>query len=235
MNAALRAWLFLTPTRHELIPVAKRLSMQPLELSLFEGEYEGQRVVGTHTGIGAERVIQCATRVLASYPATDIVLAGFAGGLDPMLGVGHVEEFNRFINEQGEAIELADKTATAPPPSLLTVERVIASPEEKAALFDRHKARMVDMESFGVARWAQARSLNLRVIRVVSDGARHALPANSKDWVTAEGRSRTPTVVLHALRHPGSIPSLIELGRNTKLAGDALARRIEDLVRRTRS
>lgn len=237
MNATRHAWLLMTPTRHELIPIAKRLSMQPLELSLFEGECEGQRVVGTHTGVGAERVIQSATRVLASYPATDIVLVGFAGGLDPMLGVGHVEEFRRFVSENGEAIELPAIYATSPatpPLSLLTVDRVVSTPQEKAALFHQHKARMVDMESYGVARWAVAHSYPLRVIRVVSDGANHTLPAETADWVTAEGRTKTLSAALHALRHPGAIPSLIELGRNAQLAGDALARRISDQVRASR-
>ncbi len=167
-----------------------------------------------------------------------IVLIGFAGGLDPSLHVGEVIDVETVMNQDGQSMRL-DGGVPSPAPDqevrdrhyrLLTMDRLIDQPHEKSDLYQRHGASAVDMESFHVAQLAARRAVPLKILRAISDPATTALPSASVRWTKPDGHTDTVAVMSHVLLHPWRLPALARLGRNASLASAALGRSLEQTL-----
>ena len=87
---------------------------------------------------------------------------------------------------------------------LLSVDRLIARPAEKADLHRLHAADLTDMETSAVALLARDRSLRFLAIRVISDDACAELPAEVARLLAHSGSYRMG-VALRAVWHRPSI------------------------------
>jgi len=65
----------------------------------------------------------------------------------------------------------------------------------------------------------------------VSDRADEPLDPTTLGWIDADGALRTGRLVLGVCRRPGSIPSLVRLGKRSKIAAAALAEAVERIVK----
>ncbi|PKB64572.1 MAG: hypothetical protein BZY80_02480 [SAR202 cluster bacterium Io17-Chloro-G2] len=106
----------------------------------------------------------------------------------------------------------------------LTVDRVIDSPEDKRAIFDRYSVASVNMEDYSAASAAQEAGVPFLSVRAVLDVADRRLPGYlptlSNSGISIPG-SRA---VLFTLSHPWRIPTLLALAVNMRRAQWALAR-----------
>lgn len=107
--------------------------------------------------------------------------------------------------------------------TLLTVNQLVCTPDEKRALGQQHAAAAVDMESFHLAEAAAHRSTPLTMVRAISDPVGMALPPHIRSWTRPDGRTHPAAVWRSLLRQPGQAPTLITLGRHARLASRALA------------
>ena len=115
---------------------------------------------------------------------------------------------------------------------LVTLDHV-AVKDEKRALAERYQAVLVDMEAATVARLARAHGIPFLCLRGISDGYAADLPDVNR-FITTEGQLRTAAFAATALLQPGSWGSLMELGRNSRAAAEALARALPDVLRQTK-
>lgn len=180
------------------------------------------------TGIGADRITAAVAALAARPPGTRpglVVLAGTAGGL--VDGV-HAPPIAAVVDEHGhrwsptvttviaQPLAATQDQAQAPAATVLGVDRLIPTPQQKRALAARTGATIVDMESHAFARACESAGLRWAVVRGVSDGPDDHLPEFIMRWFTAAGRARPLVMTADILTHPGAWPGLARLSRRTK-------------------
>jgi adenosylhomocysteine nucleosidase len=107
---------------------------------------------------------------------------------------------------------------------MLGLDRMLSTPEDKAAAFARSGALAVDMESHHLASAATERGLPFIAIRAISDEAHQALPAILAGLVDTEGRTKMSAVVAALILGRVGVGELLQAGRASKRAHQALLR-----------
>ena len=119
--------------------------------------------------------------------------------------------------------------AGARPATVITVDRMIATVAERAALCAlatgdaAGRAAVVDMESYDAAAVAAARGVALTVLRAVSDEATEELPEFLERSRKPDGDLDRRLAMLLAMIHAGSIPTLLALRRRVRRCSEMLA------------
>ena len=97
-------------------------------------------------------------------------------------------------------------------------ERVIATPEEKAALHRDTGASAVDMETAVIAR----SGIPFAVLRAVADTADETLPPAAAEGLDEAGNPAPWRVMRALLRRPGDLPGVVRMGLRSQAALRAL-------------
>ncbi|MEM9169209.1 MAG: hypothetical protein AAGC56_06105 [Pseudomonadota bacterium] len=170
--------------------------------------------------------------------AAAILSVGVSGGLDPALRPGALIVAARVASQGGDLYDpaWADLTDAAIAPHtdqhsthgdasdaarVLCVygsDVIVASPEEKAALFARYGAAAVDMESHGAAVAAKVAGSPFIAIRAVADPAERAMPPAALTAVREDGATDLGAVVRSLLGAPTQLPALLRLGVDARAA-----------------
>jgi adenosylhomocysteine nucleosidase len=228
------AILILTAVELEARALARALSLPSLPALSFPAFGRGTiRVapVGLHAGLLGSRW----TALVSASDRPLVVSAGVCGGLDPALRAGDLVLPDGVINEGGlrlpvtGALEQRAAAAGGAPARagvMATASRIVATPEDKAALRAATGAVAVDMESAAILEAAAARGCSSLVVRAVSDDARETLPDELMRLMGADGRIRCGGVL--ALVRPRVFRRALHIGRSTRRAlasvADSLAR-----------
>ncbi len=228
-----RPTLLLAATRPEAQYVARALGVTLKASQIITHDW--LLVTG---GLGTHRVVAALHRAVRQKQVGRVIQFGYAGGLDPAMQPGHLESFVSLAEPSGRMISLESVIPRVlakdeqPPagPRLLSVPYVIHRPADKQRLLKYHRACMVDMESFAVAQACAQINLPYRLVRSVSDPADMALPYGADTWVDHDGNVRIGRVVRHVLFNPRSIRTILALSRNSRIAGEAMARQVMELL-----
>lgn len=167
-------------------------------------------------GIGANAARRATEAVIALYRPTQVVSAGFAGGLNSTLKVGEVFIPARVVDAQD-----ASSTDTHTGQGVLVSFAEIASPEQKAKLAYAFGAEAVDMEAAAVARGADARGVRFMAVKAVSDESDFVLPQMNR-YVSPEGKFRTAAFAAAMAVRPWMWAKTVRLARNSSRASRAL-------------
>jgi adenosylhomocysteine nucleosidase len=169
--------------------------------------------------------------------AVAIVSVGVSGGLDPSLAPGDLIIGDRILCADGKNYQsdrrlvdaIADEPAAAKAKigALFGADDIIESLENKAALYRKHGALAVDMESHGAARAAASAGVPFLAIRAIADPADRALPPAALGAVAPDGSTRMLATLGAAMRDPKQFPALLKLGADSAAALKTLRR---DLV-----
>lgn len=156
------------------------------------------------------RAAEAVGAMLSDGGAGLVLIAGVCGGLDPSLTPGDLVLARRAVSESGDEtsaqhalFEVARRAMRSSglgfvSSSLLTTGRPVADRAEKTALWNAHGAGGVDMETYGVARAADAHGVLWLALRAVLDPAHAGLPASLRGW-QGEGDA---DVLRRAVRRP---------------------------------
>ena len=171
------------------------------------------------TGPGADGVRR-AFAARDAWPVRNprfVVLLGLAGSLDARLAPGTDHACAEVVTG-GWPTPL--RSTLVPHATARVVEhaRVVDTPEEKARLATATHAQLVDLESHAFASCAESAGLRWGIVRGVSDGAHETLPAELAGFVDARGETSIARVVAAIVRRPSLIPTLMRIGRNSRLA-----------------
>ncbi len=109
------------------------------------------------------------------------------------------------------------------PGRLLTVDQVVRTSAEKAALHRRFEADAVDMETSAVAALCGERAVRFLAIRVISDDARADLPAEIASLLTRSGSYRVGAALRAIWHRPSSLKDFWTLHEHAQEAADRLA------------
>jgi adenosylhomocysteine nucleosidase len=205
--------LVLIPTRHEADDFINRLSnrraFKPDDGGrIIEGKLHGRLVAVAEIGMGGTVAAKRAAIALASMQRPEVVwLAGYGGGLDPSLKRGEIALWERTPGALPPAAPLPPHRRVN---RIHTAEEVIATPADKARLFAATGAPVVEMEADAVFCILDANELPAAAVRVVSDAADEALPADllAHGYDPVQGRETPLRMAWRLITHPGDIRRL---------------------------
>ncbi|MSU78739.1 MAG: hypothetical protein EXS16_11680 [Gemmataceae bacterium] len=194
-------------------------------------------VLVMETGIGKENVLRAIDWILTNpiidavaYEPRFVVLAGFAGALVDNLKVGDVICAAEIVDTAGSSWRI-DPERMEPTERLVTVDRLIAKPEDKRQLASISGAIIVDMESAYVAARCEAAGVPFACVRVISDEVTTAISPALTTLLTG-GNVAIWRLVLAVARRPLLLPELLRLARDTKIASTRLADVLAEMLGR---
>lgn len=176
------------------------------------------------------RAAHLEARATGVESASLVISAGVCGALSPDLAEGDL-----IIPEAVLAATRRVATAVLPElrraGTLVTVEEIVATPEQKARLWVETGALACDMESAPILEWAAKHGLRAAVVRGVSDRASRGVSADLASVVEPDGRVRTTRAVRVVLSRPRAIPEAMMLMRGTNTALKSVAAALGKIAR----
>jgi hypothetical protein len=151
--------------------------------------------------------------------ASAIILAGFAGALDPSLNVGDVVLDSR-IPLPGLPVRQG---------RIHTASTLVSTPAEKAELFAATGAVAVDMEADTVRQLADGAGVPFIGLRAISDTADESINPAILRLIDATGRVRPHRLAAALVARPSMMRDLLHLGRSSRIAGASLSRAIRQV------
>lgn len=204
---------------------------------LWRGTLEDQPIILVRTGIGKKNAVASLAGVMERFPLRMILSIGYAGGLDPDLDVGDLLIAENILggcsapSSASWAIDpaLVDRVMTLPVGQkakatrgqLLTVDQVVAHPEEKQKLYDQSGAMAVDMETSALVQLAQERQIPFLSIRAISDTANQEL-LDVSPFVSPDGEVSALKAGWYVATHPGSLKFLNTILQHASRASNVL-------------
>ncbi|MGN6555805.1 MAG: phosphorylase family protein [Verrucomicrobiota bacterium] len=192
-------------------------------------EFPGVQVLVSGMGqANAEFQIE---RALQQTIPSLVLTCGFAGGLNPRFQIGDV------LFDEDTDLDLSDTLGRlgAFPAKFHCSKRVAVTVAEKAEMRRSTKADAVEMESSIIRAACQNKGILSATLRVISDMATEDLPLDFNALMTADQKISIPRLMGTIAKSPGTIPRLLHLQRNTKLAAERLAAILQGLLRSFRS
>jgi hypothetical protein len=168
-------------------------------------------------GMGAIRLPD-----LSGQPYAAIIMAGLAGALDPALVVGDVVIDSRTT---WRASRLRFKRV-----GFQSADEVVTSAAEKAQLFAKTGAAVVDMETAKVRAAAAAYSIPFLGIRAISDSADESIDPKVLRFIDPYGAVRVNEVVAEMFRHPSIVSKLRHLRKTSAIALGTLAEAVKEVL-----
>lgn len=211
-------------------PFQQRFSGAPCRAQ-FRGS-PPQTILMLETGLGAAAMETTLRWVLDAprfgsvpYRPRFVVSAGFSGALQPGQRVGDLILATEIVERNGQCWPALCPEWTGCEYArgrLLTVGELVAAPDEKQRLGERHDALAVDMESAVAARMCRERGIPFACLRAISDDLRTSL---SPYLVELLRRGRVSPIRLMGIiaRHPSSIREMIRLAGQTREAAKKFA------------
>ena len=188
----------------------------------------GVECLAASAGMGNDAVTRAVAMVSASGPLTALVSIGWAGALSCGVKPPTAYSISEVVDSRtGERYPTADAllaTVDMPALRLVTLDHV-ARADEKRKLAERYQAPLVDMEAATVARIARAQGIPFYCYKAISDAYTDVLP-DFNLYLDEAGQLRLPNFIAAALIRPRYWQPLWRLGRNSKLAAQALAQHV---------
>lgn len=212
---------------------AQQLSAPPLPALI--GSLGRQTVAIFHTGIGPESAAHKTREMFRRHRPQGLISSGFAGSLDPRLGVGDIVIATNFSEASlldatrhlSERMEGRCYFGT-----LLTRPAVVETRDSKFFLGRQTGASAVDMETAAIAEACRDCSIPLLSVRAISDRADQSLPVPFAVWFDARRQApRAGALLAFLLRHPARVRPFAAFVRGIPRARKKLAAYLEALIR----
>ena len=176
------------------------------------------------------RAVHLEARCAGMESASLVISAGVCGALSPDLAEGDlvVPEAVVAATRRLATVALPELRRAG---TLVTVDEIVATPEQKARLWGETGALACDMESAAILEWAAKRGLRAAVVRGVSDRASRGVSADLAGVVEPDGRVRTTRAVRVVLSRPRAIPEAMMLMTGTSAALKSVAAALGKIAR----
>jgi adenosylhomocysteine nucleosidase len=202
-------------------------------LVVRQGTLKTRSIVIVESGMGREAATRGTEALVAGHRPAWVISAGFAGALVPQLARNDIVMVDSVVDMSGQRLSLDLKVSPEALAGLrgvhvgrlLTVDQIIAKPEEKRALAEAHGAIAVDMESSAVAEVCRQQKIKFMAVRVISDTLDEELPPEISQLAQQTSFAGKLGAVTGALwRRPSSVKDMLKLKEQALLATDRLAK-----------
>lgn len=217
----------LAPMRSELLPLVRSLQLRQAhsgDRTLHWGALGRVEVIATITGIGTRAAARTTERILDSVRPDHLLVVGIAGGIGHSVAIGDLVIPERVIDlasgSEYRPVPFGDTPARG---TLVTSDDLLVDPAQVASL-ERQGVIAVDMETAAIAAVCERRACPWSVFRAISDRA--ADPSVDPAIFGLAGPDGSPDLRALArflLTKPRSIPQLVHLARDARLAANTAA------------
>lgn len=210
--------------------------------TLYRGQFQNKEVDLLVTGIGRARVEKGLEQALSLATPSLILCVGYAGGASPVAGTGTLVLAERVVEEKSGTIlpaeegllkrakELCEKGSISYQiGGVVTVEKVIHLPHEKADMGVTNRSIAIDMEGAVVARVASERKIPWLVVKAVLDPMEMVVPS-LEDCVEETGEANPMKLMEHVLRTPKDLMQLPALQYQASQARGAIHQFLEKWI-----
>jgi adenosylhomocysteine nucleosidase len=213
------------------------------EANVYRAQIGAAEVGVILTGAGPKQAHLETAKVLGGDPDSIhlCVASGLAGALKSQYQVGQVlaarsvrteneltDPNSNPLQSSAALLSFAAECGATVVEQFFSSVRVVGRAEEKRELGDRSDA--VEMESFEVLLESAAYGIPGVAIRAVSDSVDDDLPLDMNRIFTDDGQVSIPRVLGQVALHPGSVPDLVRLGQNSKIAAESLAQFLDKYI-----
>jgi adenosylhomocysteine nucleosidase len=219
----------LAPMVSELRPVVRAFGLTPAGSAEDPKRHEGHagdlEIIATMTGIGMGPAAETVARVLETEKVDHVMVVGIAGGVGATIQVGDVLVPEVVVDGPSGA-----EYRPAALPGILRRGRLVSSddfqvePEELASL-EAAGVIALDTETAAVAAVCERRGCEWSVVRAISDMANdHPIGDDVMSLAKPDGSANIPGFLKYAAAHPGKVPQLMKLGRDSQRAANLAAK-----------
>jgi|HubBroStandDraft_1064217.scaffolds.fasta_scaffold01252_11 adenosylhomocysteine nucleosidase len=213
------------------------------EADVYRAQIGAAEVGVLLTGAGPKQAHLETAKVLGGDPDSIhlCITSGLAGALKPEYRIGQVlaarsvrteneltDPSSNLLESSAPLLSFAGDCGATVVEQFYSAVRVVGKAEEKSHLGERSDA--VEMESFEVLLESAAYGIPAIAIRAVSDSVDDDLPLDMNRIFTDEGQVSIPRVLGQVALHPTSVPELVRLGQNSKVAAESLANFLDKYI-----
>jgi adenosylhomocysteine nucleosidase len=183
--------------------------------------FEHGETVLVCAGIGATPARRASEAIITIFEPEVVWSVGFAGALDSKFQVGDILHPRTVINASDGSTAHLDTGE-----GVLISFLEVATPAQKAKLRESYGANAVDMEASAVARSAESRGIQFKVIKAISDDADFDLPPMER-FVNPDGTFSEVRFGLFAVIRPWLWSHVLRLASNSRKASQALCQHLK--------
>jgi nucleoside phosphorylase len=214
--------------RSELRPVVKLARARRDQVdgrTVHTGLVGAVEVTIVQIGVGPASARRLTEWALGHFEVDHVLVCGIAGGLTPDLQVGAV-----VVPEIVMALPGGQRYESAPLPGverrglIATADHLILDPGRLGEL-EALGVVALEMESSGVAAACAAAGVPWTTFRVISDRPdEHLIDETMMSLLRPDGTADVAQALRLMIAHPGRIPPLVRLGRDSSMAARKAAR-----------
>lgn len=211
---------------------------------VFTGKYQGKSISLVQTGVGKQAMKDAISYCIENIKPSLLINIGYAGGLDPHMQPGDIVLASEIIDEPTEkswnvSQELIARVVDVSKSAdlrynvgkLVTVDRPVTDPHQKAFMGTRFEAIACDMESAPFAELASSAKVPFLVARSILDSMDTALPDIPQDAVI-NGNVQVGALLGHLKSNPRDILKLPKFSYLCNQARIAMTTFIKEWIRR---
>lgn len=204
----------------------------------FFGTLAGRDIIIVKTGVGSKNAKSSVNSMLQRLMPRLVLTIGAAGAIDPHLNVGDIIVAKSIILQNGTAIPchdimtqqavsiLSSKGFSARVGAILAVDGFIHQTTQKAKLFGKFGASVIDMESGAIAQKIHAAEIPFLDVRIVSDTARSDT-VDLETFYQRKKKSGSAAATLTMMRRPIELVRAAQFLRDLNRVGSKIAKSIE--------
>jgi adenosylhomocysteine nucleosidase len=195
------------------------------------GQLASKHVVVAESGVGRAAAAKATEDLIAvSHPAW-VVAAGFAAAIQPQLRRGQIVMADHVLDVHGRQLSMGLKVDPAAAMQgchvggLLTIDRLVRTPQEKQELGASYHALACDMETMAVAEACRQAKVRFMAVRVISDALDDRMPPEVEGFFgqkTVAGKLGAATGAL--FQRPSVVKDLWHLRDEAAKAAERLAK-----------
>ena len=227
---------FVFALRQEAVGILDRLKHAQMTrgdgLTFYTGTINDISIAVVLSGIGQSNAEEATKKLIDVFEPKTVCSAGYVGGLSTRLKQYSICVPELVIRESdGQTLDLSSPIPQRIPPmsgklTLITVNDVVETPEQKRALHKRTGAEIVDMETFVVADVCRNRNISFLSFRVVLDTVDDRIPRDIAQILgnIDKGVSRLSGTILGSIwSRPSVVLDFVSLKKRAFVATERLA------------
>ena len=223
-----RRALLLAPMTSELRPVVKYVKARRSNLGdikAYSGRVGDVDIAVAQLGVGPASSRRVTADALTHFKADHVLVIGIAGGLDPALTKGSVVIPEVVMDvSSGRRFQSAPMDGVQREGLIATADHLIMDGAQLAGLQAQGVVAM-EMESSGVAEACESAGVPWTTFRVIADRPDEGLTDDAiMSLLRPDGSSDVAAAVGLMVRHPGRVPGMVRLARDSSMAASKAAR-----------